>query len=119
MEFKPEIEKIDTWIIGIKDPDIDNFEDALQKYTKIESDVNKISSKYSASREELLTAIIDRKDSLYIAISEGFEKKGDIVYKDYKFSDAIIQYKIAQSKIAMVKNKAKRYNEFQRITKKN
>jgi len=118
MEFKPEIEKIDTWIKEIKDPNIDNFEDGLKKYTKIESDVNKISDKYFASREQLLAAIRDRKDSLYIAISEGLEKKGDIVYRDYQFSDAINWYKKAENKIKMVQNDSKKNYEFQRINKK-
>jgi hypothetical protein len=118
MEFKPEIEKVDTWIQEIKDPNIDNFKDGLKKYTKIESNVKKISNKYSASREELLVAIRDRKDSLYIAISAGFENNGDIAYRDYQFANAINRYRIAQSNIAMVRNDTKKKNESQRINKK-
>lgn len=118
MQQKPNIDNIDVWLNEINNPEIKDFEDGLQKYTRIESEIINIPSPFNSSREELLSAINDRKDSLHIAISDGFEKKADFFYKDYQFSDAMDWYNKAIDRIYKVNNNVKKNKAVDRINKK-
>lgn len=118
MQYKPDIERIDTRFNKTKNSDLINFENGLKEYSQIEAEVIKISSPYNASRDELLTAINDRMDSLKIAICAGLEKKADTYYKDYLFSDAMTWYNKASVMVSNVKNNVKKNKSDSIINKK-
>ncbi len=116
MEYKPEIEKIDEELKGIKDPGEKDLEKGLQKYIAVEEKIKKIP--YVESRMQILSATADRKDVIITAIVSGYEKSGDLNYRDYKFIEAVEYYQKGKGRSGKIVNAAKKAEVAGKLDKK-
>jgi tetratricopeptide (TPR) repeat protein len=116
MEYKPEIEKIDAELNGMKDPGENDLEKALKKYIAVEEKI--INIPYVESEVQILTATRDRKDGIINAIISIQEKKGDVYYRDYKFTEALNYYNKGKEITEKIINSAKKAEVVGRLDKK-
>ncbi len=88
-QFKKDIEKADARLQGKESADEPFLKDMLERYGDIEGDFKEVPQKsWGEGMDGIRKAVAGRKDSVTIAAMALWHKKGDTLYKDFKFDEA-------------------------------
>jgi hypothetical protein len=92
MEFKKDIETVDSYVSANSRSDEKNLNVIIQKYETIQNKIAMVRAEYAKDVTGVKKPVEDRLDSAFISLAGYYENKGIPAYREYKFEEALDAY---------------------------